>query len=135
MEAKNVPLFKTLATLNAKTSPWLGWEVLFENNLSAGNINSYKPLIEAELNRYLQSKVNVVANNLIVPFNCKLSAVQGNPKLFQFRVIVSSRKLFFMKTLFNYPHGPILSLDNYTIVKPPHVESQTAAVALKPPAL
>lgn len=132
MQELNVPIFRSIGTLTSKTTPSLGWDVLFDSDLSAVSIQSFIPQVENCLNEYLKSHVNILANNLVVPFTCRLTAVTGNPQLYNFKVQVFKKFLFF-KITFNYPPGPILSINHFQLVKGPMVESQASSIALKPP--
>lgn len=117
--------------------PWVGWYIVFERYMTPLRISQARPFIESKLNLYLEKSVNVIANHLLIPFNCKM-ANTTNRLIYTFKVVVYTESpLGKIPVPFKYPMEPVNRLNNFFIeaVVPPDSPSNShiTTVTLKPP--
>jgi len=136
------PIIASLHVLPRSTFPIqnfsiLGWNIFFLYYMNPFRISQAMHPIESKLNQYLEKSVNTVANQLIIPFNCKMTAT-SNPLIYRFKIAVFTQSpLRKIPTPFNYPPEPVYRLNNFfieaVVSRDSPSNSHITTVTLKPP--
>jgi len=120
-----------------KNISWLGWNIVFEHYMTPFRISLAIPHIQSVLNLYLEKSVNIVANQLVTPFNCRM-VITTNPLIYTFKIrVLTKSPLRKMPVLFNYPLEPVYRINRFYIEAvgsgSSPSNSHITTVTLKPP--